>query len=1156
MDFKHQTGMSVGSYYRNFWLYNALIAKDSAEGDVLLYCSFYSRSKVMATGVASSLSLNNAEIGYRRVNSKGQEYAKAYKPVRMGLDRFTLATVVNKAVGKKFLLSSPEFLEEDFYNFLMSNFQVELLPAWTPVIKDELISRYLVRKCSQRYGSYYEFRSFGSDEEGTTVTIHEKEVPVDQVEIYDFSALTEEAFEGVIVALGDEGKIRISDTLSEKMDIPTLNDYITVFGRKGAVKIAENTTPLVPEEEAGRIDDVALNTAHLIPQQERCVNGVAALMRHHKRFALMVEGMGCGKTKQSIAAVLLNENRKAMEKYGDPDLKEMYENGHEPHFRAIVMCPPHLCEMWKREWEKEVPNGTAHILTSETGLSDLITLRDNGPKRTGAELYVISKEFAKTGGTVTPIPSQTATVVPKGVICADCDETRGEHVYKPNGKRPVCPKCGGKHWKTIDLTSYGRQYAMLCPECGAPLLRYSAKYYEQEAESLTLKPIDFANHKDSNDTCYVCGAHLWGVDGKNIGADESNAKGRAWEKVSHFKNLQKKSRMTSFVLKGHESEYLNAHGLPTEESRWEEEGISWQENISGPRKASPAQFIKKHLKGFFDYCILDEAHKYEGAGTAQAVAAQALIKASGFTIALTGTISNGKASSLFYLLWMLCPRKMVKKGYSYSDEMQFSKDYGCVETVYESGADPDDEQRNANSRGRQRGQAKVKPGISPLLQLDFLTGHAVFLDLSDMADALPPLNEIVVTARLPEDVQKGYDSLMYRMGEVVRQKGGRSYLASWLQTSLAYPSKPWGVSPIMSVDKKGVIICEPDNFPEYESLENLLPKEQMLIEKVQEEIEADRNIFIYCSFTGDPQKNCTGRLKALIEHYCNLKGHVLIMEAGSPEAIKREEYIHQKASEGYRVIICNQKLVETGLDFCFTYNGKFYDYPTIMVYQITYELAVQMQSTRRHYRLNQTMECRTYYFVTEGTAEMAALSLMADKQVAAAALQGNFNTEGLSAMASGVDDKVKLVQMMTNGDMGDTKAEIEAKFGKLQSSQSHVARSVDELFNAEGCTKTYAEVMGLEDLNVVAAASAEEVSAETAEKPAEPKKAVTKAPARKTAKKKETTMFTQFSLFDIADAAKPHVADPDLEDRDSAKKSKDRTVEGQVSLFDLFSDAA
>ena len=417
-----------------------------------------------------------------------------------------------------------------------------------------------------------------------------------------------------------------------------------------------------------------------------------------------------------------------------------------------------------------------------------------------------------------------------------------------------------------------------------------------------------------------------------------------------------------------------------------------------------------------------------------------------------------------------------------------------------------------------------------------------------MADALPPLNEVVVTAKLPEDVQMGYNALMNRMSGVIKGKGGRAYLATWLQTSLAYPSKPWGIKPIMSVDKKDQVICTPDNFPEYENLDTLLPKEQLLVEKVQEEIDENRNCFIYCSFTGDVQKNCTGRLKALIEKYCNLKGKVLIMEASSPKAIEREEYIHAKAAEGYRVIICNQKLVETGLDFCFTYKGKNYNFPTIMVYQITYELAVQMQSTRRHYRLNQTKECRTYYFVTEGTAEMAALSLMADKQVAAAALQGNFNTEGLSAMASGVDDKVKLVQMMTEGDMGDTKSEIEAKFGKLQSSQSHVAHSVEELFNAPGCTKTYSEVLGEDAVNVIDT-TASEVPAETKE----PKKPAAKAVKPK-AKKKEQEMpaMASFSLFDLAEAAKPVVFDESLQDRPSTKRGKDKTVEGQINLFDLF----
>lgn len=1145
---------TVGSYYRGFHLYNALVATGTMDGDVLLYVSFYSRSKVLCKGVASAIALNNATLNHRKVASKGFKYAKAYKPIKMGLDRFTLATCVNKEIGTRFLVSAPKFMGNDLYQFLMLNYQVELLPEWVEKIREKLFEKNLIRLCSGGYRSIAQYRHFVPSEACTTISMHGEEIPIRDVVVLDFARLTEELFEEVIEELGNEGEIQISSTLSEKMEIADLNSYITVFGRKGALKIAENTTPLVPEDEAETIEDMALNDTHMIPQQNRMINGVAALMAHHKRFALMVEGMGCGKTKQAISSILLNENRKAMMKGGFKDLKELYTKSSGPKFRAIVMCPPHLCEMWKREWEKEVPRGKAKILSTEGGLQELVDLQTRGAERTGAELYIISKEFAKTDAVRTPIPSQTGVQVPKGVICADCKETTGDTVYKPNGKNPSCPHCGGKNWQTIPLTGYGRKYAMLCPECGSPLIKYSTKYWDlDDPNQLTLKPTDFSQHRDSNDTCYVCGAHLWGVDAKNIGASENTSGGRKWKKITHYKNLQKKSRDTAYILKGHEREYLNEKGLPTEQSKWEEEGIRETLDISGPRKSSPAQYIKKHLKGFFDYCVLDECHKYEGAGTAQAVAAQALIKASGFTLALTGTISNGKADSLFYLLWMLCPRKMVKKCYKFTDVMQFSRDYGSVETAFEV-TDGFDDQRNANSRGRQIGSPRIKPGISPMLQLDFLTGHAVFLDLSDMASALPPLNEEVVTAQLPDEVQRGYEGLMARMRDVVKSKGGRSYLATWLQTSLAYPSKPWGISPIMSVKDKDTIMCTPENFPEYESLDNLLPKEELFIEKVQEELDENRNIFVYCSFTGDPQKNCTGRLKALVEKYCNLQGKVLVMEAGRPEAQKREEYIHQKAAEGYKVIICNQKLVETGLDFCFNYDGQYYNFPTIIVFQITYELAVQMQSTRRHYRLNQREECRTYYFVTENTAEMAALSLMADKQVAAAALQGNFNTEGLSAMASGVDDKVKLVQMMTAGDNGDAKSEIEAKFSKLQRSQSH-AESVEDLFNAEGRTKTFSEVMGTDAIDVVYE-EAEEAK-KTATK-ATPTTTATKKATKTTTKKKSTSTapMQMFSLFDVVSAMEPVIFNAELEDRPQTKKAKKiEKVSGQLSLSDLFSAA-
>ena len=359
----------------------------------------------------------------------------------------------------------------------------------------------------------------------------------------------------------------------------------------------------------------------------------------------------------------------------------------------------------------------------------------------------------------------------------------------------------------------------------------------------------------------------------------------------------------------------------------------------------------------------------------------------------------------------------------------------------------------------------------------------------------------------------------------------------------------------MSTKEEDVVMCNVPNFDEYDDLDVHLPKEDALLEKVQAEIDEGRNCFIYCSFTGDAAKNCTPRLKALIEKYCNLEGKVLIMEAGKPEAVKREAYIHEKAAEGYKVIICNQKLVETGLDFCFTHEGVEYNYPTIMVYQMTYELAVQMQSTHRHYRLNQHEECRTYYFVTEGTAEMAALSIMADKQVAAAALQGNFNTEGLAAMASGVDDKVKLIQMLKEGDMGDGSSEIEQKFAKLQNSQSHKAKSMEELINRADRPKTFSELMGTDGLDVITSDDNDKAQPVVIVSEKEEAKEVKKVKAEKKVSKKTSskTSLGQMSLADLFSDIQIPVFNTELKDEAPVKKGKKITkITGQMSLADFF----
>lgn len=108
-------------------------------------------------------------------------------------------------------------------------------------------------------------------------------------------------------------------------------------------------------------------------------------------------------------------------------------------------------------------------------------------------------------------------------------------------------------------------------------------------------------------------------------------------------------------------------------------------------------------------------------------------------------------------------------------------------------------------------------------------------------------------------------------------------------------------------------------------------KEQALVNIVNKELEEKRNCFIYCEFTGDREEAISYRLKQILEQECTLReSEVTVLESANPSALKREEWMHQKASQGTKVFITNAKCVSTGLDFAFRYHGKDYNYPTII----------------------------------------------------------------------------------------------------------------------------------------------------------------------------------------------------------------------------------
>lgn len=931
---------------------------------------------------------------------------------------------------------------DTLYNYLMNRFNL-------PIKRDHSWLTYILEAMEDR--EYADIRRGSqcviTDNPMREISLAGKKIMLKDIVVLSIS-IKEEELKYILSEGATSGRLRFSESgvPAKPLQVESMDDYMKRFADSIVANTSRHFTPLT--DYRGAVDGLALKNKKLFPQQAMVVNAMKELIRKNEKYGFIIAEMGTGKTIMGESVVESYFVEKAMRRH-HLSVSEVYKNPELVNYRAIILAPGHLVKTWATDIEKEIPYAKVTIIKN---LEQLIQLRENGKKRNGREFYIMSKDVAKLGASIAPTPTKVKESVDlEFAVCGDCAK---EHnlVLKRYGQEK-CSVCNGKHWEKRIIGSAGKVRAMVCPHCSSLLINGGKKLElsipEEDAQKYVLEPGDFRAHYSWNDECYHCGSKLWGIDANNIIAENEFAKMARrepkWIKVKEWKGYSKKGECTAFALKGYEDEAYRNRELAN--------GLSVYKKS---RKYAPAQYIKKYLKGYFDVCVLDEVHKFEGAGTAQAQAADAISKASKFTIGLTGTLTNGTAMSLFYLLYMLDPVRMSAKGYEYSDALEFVRNYGTIETAYETNST--DEEYRKNGRGRQISQPKVKPGISPLIYSEFLLDKAVFLSITDFSNFLPKFTENVITVEEDSEVMSAYRDTIGQLKSQLRSPEGGAARTGLLQAGLSYTDKPYGRKPIMATKIKDFALASYEDLRQYEEGQ-LLKKEEELIKLVSKEISEDRNCFIYAVYTGQAESNVTGRLKNVIEEHCNLKGAVQILEASSPNAAQRADWIHQKASEGVRVFICNPSLVETGLDFKFEYEGRVYNYPTIIFYQTDYKLATFWQAGRRAYRLNQTEECRNYYLATNGTAQVMALKVMAEKQMSASALQGNFSAEGLAAMSNGMDAQAQLTKMLIEGSEDDS-MDLASKFDVLN--QSKDTDNLDnEVLEEYKSVKNFYELTGL-----------------------------------------------------------------------------------------------
>ncbi len=463
----------------------------------------------------------------------------------------------------------------------------------------------------------------------------------------------------------------------------------------------------------------------------------------------------------------------------------------------------------------------------------------------------------------------------------------------------------------------------------------------------------------------------------------------------------------------------------------------WQADNSGPARYPLADYVKHHMRGFFDLLITDEVHEYKGRGSAQGIAAGVLADACGKSLSLSGTLMGGYASTLFHLLYRFSPE--IRSEFGRSEEGRWIERYGFVE---HSIGKPDDEsmEDGRNSRRRKyRKTVRERPGLAPSA-LFHLIGNSVFLRLSDVASGLPDYEEQVLLSSMDsEEDGTGYsqrsaynhvfEELRKELAEALKS-GSKRLLATYLQTLLAYPDGCTRGETVFDPRTGDVIVSVPPL-----SEDKLYPKEKALVDLVAAERMAGRRVLVYVTHTGT--RDVTERLDDILTRH---GFRVAVMKADAVNPEKRESWVADKVKKGIDVLICHPRLVQTGLDLI--------DFPTIVWGEIDYSVYVMRQASRRSWRIGQNCPVKVVFMSYRNTLQADALKLVAKKLQSSLAVEGELPEDGLAAYGDDGDDlMMALARKVVSGDEEDADAEaVEAALAQARDAEV----SAEELLVDDG----------------------------------------------------------------------------------------------------------
>lgn len=435
-------------------------------------------------------------------------------------------------------------------------------------------------------------------------------------------------------------------------------------------------------------------------------------------------------------------------------------------------------------------------------------------------------------------------------------------------------------------------------------------------------------------------------------------------------------------------------------------------------RISVAEYVKRQWKkGSIDLLIGDEIHEYKGGATGQGNAFAQMASVSKKIVGLTGTLLNGYASSLFYILWRLNPSLMKNTlNLDYEQVKQFVQIYGAHEETVEV--------MEATHEGIVTKMGKVvavkeKPKISPYL-LSLLLDFTIFLRLDEIKMenlALPDYDETIDLVEMDDEWEKRYGSYIAEIASRIRQD--KRFLGNLANDAIAVPDLPYTIHTAQGeIAYTPRVVRSESEIPELiekikmisgveapEGDIKVLPrtgKELRLIELVREELSQGRKCLVYIHFSN---KGVGDQIMSILSEA--LAGYKINQLKPSVDAKKRQAWIKNNPCD---VLVCNPELVKTGLDLL--------EFPTIIFYETTYNVFTLKQASRRSWRIGQTEAVKVIFMAYRDSAQHKALELIGAKVAAANSLEGRLSgDDDLSSMGEDDDNiQLALAKAILNGE--------------------------------------------------------------------------------------------------------------------------------------------